>query len=153
MKKFVFAIGFVVLTFIAQARFAVNYYYDGNTIGLSTSPEKQRWFELRVNTTPYIFSGWKNPERGITQAYFCFKVVKEEKASIYSGIGTGVSLLSDHTGWASVNIPVGLQVNPFSQLPGLYLTAEYNPMIGITNEFDITNTLSVGFRYVFRKSK
>jgi len=62
--------------------------------------------------------------------------------------------LSDDINTVNISIPVGLQVNPFTQLPKLYLTAEYNPMIDILNDgLEITNTLSVGFRYVFSKKE
>jgi hypothetical protein len=152
MKRII-CICLIVFSFTAKAQFAVNYYYDGNTIGLSTNPEKGHWFEFRVNTVSYIFSGWHYADRGITQAYYCFKLVSEQKASLYAGIGAGVPFLSNGIGWASINIPVGLQMNPFNQLPRLYLTAEYNPMFGINNDFEIVNTLSVGFRYVFGNRK
>ncbi len=153
MKKVIIGFCLIVISFGTKAQFAVNYYYDGNTIGLSTNPEKPHWFEFRVNTVSYIFSNWHFSDRGITQAYYCFRVVTDQKATLYTGIGAGVPLLSDRIDWASVNIPVGLQVNPFHQLPGLFLTAEYNPMVEVTDDFEITNTLSVGFRYVFGKKK
>lgn len=151
MKRFFIAGFLFVFSLMAKAQFAVNYYYDGNTIGLSTDPQKGHWLEFRVNTVSYRFSGWKYSDRGITQAYFCYKLASDEKASLYAGLGVGVPLLSDEISWTSINIPVGLQVKPFNQLPKLYLTAEYNPMMAVTDEFEVTNTLSVGFRYVFGK--
>jgi hypothetical protein len=153
MKKSILFIFLIALSFAGKAQFAVNYYYDGNTIGLSTNPEKGHWFEFRINTVPYIFSDWTHSQRGIPQAYFCFKLISDGKASLYSGIGIGVPISPDGEGIVNVNIPVGLQVNPFSQLPKLYLTAEYNPMVDVLNDMVITNTLSVGFRYVFSKNK
>jgi len=153
MRKSIFVFCFFVLAIAGKAQIAVNYYYDGHTIGLSTNPEKSKWFELRVNTVSYNFSGWQYSDRGITQAYFCFRLFSDPKASLYSGVGVGVPLLSSEVNWATVNIPVGIQINPFNQLPKLFLTAEYNPMIGVTGDFEITNALSVGFRYVFQKKK
>ena len=154
MKKSILFIFLLSLSFAGKAQFAVNYYYDGNTIGISTNPEKGHWFELRVNTVPYIFSDWTHSQRGIPQAYFCYKLISDGKASLYSGVGVGIPILSDDINTVNVSIPLGLQVNPFTQLPKLYLTAEYNPMIDIlSDELEITNTLSVGFRYVFSKKE
>ena len=153
MKKAILFIFLIALSFAGKAQFAVNYYYDGNTIGISTNPEKGHWLEFRINTVPYIFSDWNHSQRGIPQAYFCFKLISDGKASLYSGIGAGIPVSSEEIDIVNINIPVGLQLNPFNQLPKLYLTAEYNPMIDVLNERQITNTLSVGFRYVFSKAK
>jgi len=153
MKKIAVGFCFVVFSLLAHAQFAVNYYYDGHTIGLSTNPEKGHWFEFRVNTVSYIFSDWQHSDRGITQAYYCFRLVSEQKAALYGGFGVGAPLLSNEIGWASINVPVGLQINPFNQLPRLYLTAEYNPMLAVTHDFEVINTLSVGFRYILNKRK
>lgn len=154
MKKLILFIFLIALSFAGKAQFAVNYYYDGNTIGISTNPEKGHWFEFRINTVPYKFSDWYHSQRGIPQAYFCYKLISDGKVSLYSGVGVGIPIPPGETGIVNVSIPVGLQVNPFAQLPKLYLTAEYNPMIDIlTDDFEITNTLSVGFRYVFSKKE
>jgi hypothetical protein len=153
MRKTILFICLVALSFAGKSQFAVNYYYDGNTIGISTNPEKGHWLEFRVNTVPYIFTDWNHSQRGIPQAYFCFKLINDGKASLYSGIGMGIPILQEEIDAVYINVPVGLQVNPFTQLPKLYLTAEYNPMIDVSNEMEITNTLSVGFRYVFSKKK
>jgi len=154
MRKTILFIFLIALSFAGKAQFAVNYYYDGNTIGISTNPEKGHWFEFRVNTVPYKFSDWNHSQRGIPQAYFCYKLISDGKASLYSGVGAGIPILSDDINTVNISIPVGLQVNPFVQLPKLYLTAEYNPMIDILNDgLEITNTLSVGFRYVFSKKE
>lgn len=153
MKRAILFIFLIALSFAGKAQFAVNYYYDGNTIGISTNPEKGHWLEFRLNTVPYIFSDWNHSQRGIPQAYFCFKLISDGKASLYSGIGTGIPVSSEEIDIVNINIPVGIQLNPFNQLPKLYLTAEYNPMIDVLNEMEITNTLSVGFRYIFSKNK
>ena len=152
MKKSILIIVFIALSFAGKAQFAVNYYYDGNTVGLSTNPEKSNWLELRVNTVPYIFSDWKHSQRGIPQAYFCFKLISDSKASLYSGVGMGIPIPSGEVETVNVNIPFGLQLNPIIQLPRLYFTAEYTPMFDVLNELQTTNTLSFGFRYVFSKA-
>ncbi|HAQ19874.1 MAG TPA: hypothetical protein DCR40_11670 [Prolixibacteraceae bacterium] len=153
MKKSILFIFLIALSFAGKAQFAVSYYYDGNTIGISTNPEKSHWLEFRINTVPYIFSDWNHSQRGIPQAYFCFKLISDGKASLYSGVGAGIPLSSEEIDIVNINIPVGIQLNPFNQLPKLYLTAEYTPMFDVLNEMQITNTLSVGFRYVFSKPK
>ncbi|NQU87796.1 MAG: hypothetical protein HQ541_18770 [Mariniphaga sp.] len=151
MKKIVLLFCLAAFSFSIKAQFSINYYYDGNTMGISTSPAQNHWWELRINTTSYMHSAWSYADRGITQAYYCFKLVSEEKASLYSGLGIGVPLLSNEIGWASINVPLGIQINPFNQLPNLYLTGEYNGMVGVTDDFDLVNTLSVGFKYLFSK--
>ncbi|MBA4410155.1 MAG: hypothetical protein Q8S54_06755 [Bacteroidota bacterium] len=153
MKKSILFIFLIALSFAGNAQFAVNYYYDGNTIGISTNPEKGHWLEFRMNTVPYIFSDWYHSQRGIPQAYFCFKLISDGKASLYSGVGAGIPFPHGEINTVNVNIPFGLQLNPINQLPRLYLTAEYTPMFDVLNEMEITNTLSVGFRYVFSKEK
>ncbi len=40
MRKAILFICLVALSIAVKAQFAVNYYYDGNTIGISTNPEK-----------------------------------------------------------------------------------------------------------------
>lgn len=152
MKKSILIIFIIVLSFAGKAQFAVNYYYDGNTVGLSTNPEKSNWLELRLNTVSYIFSDWKHSQRGIPQAYFCFKLISDSKASLYSGIGIGIPIPSGDIETVNVNIPFGIQLNPIIQLPRLYFTAEYTPMFDVLNELETTNTLSFGFRYVFSKA-
>lgn len=153
MKKAFIFLFLLVFSFAGKAQFAVNYYYDGNTLGISTSPEKATWFELRMNTVSYIFSDWSHSQRGIPQAYFCYKLVSDSKVSLYSGAGIGVPIFEDGVDVFNVNIPIGLQSNPISSMPKLYLTAEYNPMVDVANDMHITSTLSVGFRYVFGKKK
>jgi len=151
MKKAFFFLFLIAFSFTGKAQFAVNYYYDGNTLGISTSPEKATWLELRVNTVSYIFSDWTHSQRGIPQAYFCYKLVSDSKVSLYSGAGVGIPIFDEREDVLNVNIPVGLQANPISSMPKLYFTAEYNPMFDVLNEMHITSTLSVGFRYVFGK--
>ena len=152
MKKSILIIFIIVLSFAGKAQFAVNYYYDGNTVGLSTNPEKSNWLELRLNTVSYIFSDWKHSQRGIPQAYFCFKLISDSKASLYSGVGVGIPIPSGEVETVNVNIPFGIQLNPITQLPRLYFTAEYTPMFDVLNELETNNTLSFGFRYVFSKA-
>jgi hypothetical protein len=151
MKKTILLIFLIALSFTGKAQFAVNYYYDGNTIGISTNPEKGHWLEFRVNTVPYIFSDWNHSQRGISQAYFCYKLISDGKASLYSGIGIGLPISRDKVGTININIPVGIQLNPFNQLPKLYITADYTPMFDVSHEMETLNTMSVGFKYVFSK--
>ncbi|MBT3384626.1 MAG: hypothetical protein HN778_01545 [Prolixibacteraceae bacterium] len=152
MKKLVLFLLLVAFSFLLKAQLSVNYYYDGNTVGISTSPAQKHWWEFRVNTTSYIHSPWSYAERGITQAYYCFKLIDEEKAGLYTGLGVGLPLLSLEVGWASINVPVGIQINPFNTLPNLYLTGEYNAMTVVTDDFELVNTLSVGFKYLFKNN-
>ena len=151
MKRTIILLVLLSVSFAGKAQFAVNYYYDGNTLGISTSPEKATWLELRVNTVSYIFSDWTHSQRGIPQAYFCYKLVSDSKVSLYSGAGVGIPIFDEREDVLNVNIPVGLQANPIGSMPKLYFTAEYNPMFDVLNEMHITSTLSVGFRYVFGK--
>jgi hypothetical protein len=154
MKKIILFIFLIALSFAGKSQFAVNYYYDGNTIGISTNPEKGHWLEFRVNTVPYIFSDWNHSQRGIPQAYFCYKLISDSKASLYSGFGVGIPVSLKEIGESvNINIPVGIQLNPVNQLPRLYFIADYTPMFDVLDEMKITNTLSIGFRYVFSKSK
>ncbi len=151
MKKIILLISLAVFTFSVKAQFSVNYYYDGNTVGISTSPAKNNWFEMRVNTTSFRQSTWSYADRGITQAYYCFKLINQDKAALYTGLGLGVPLLSDEVGWASINVPLGIQINPFNQLPNLFLTGEYNGMFVVTDDSELINTISIGFKYLFKK--
>ncbi|MDB4584566.1 hypothetical protein N9164_15550 [Draconibacterium sp.] len=140
----------ILFSFFAKAQISVNYYYDGNTLGISTSTAQKHWWEFRINTTSYIHSQWSYSDRGITQAYYCFKLIKEEKADLYTGLGVGIPLLSSEVGWASINIPLGIQINPFNSMPNFYFAGEYNGMMVVTEDFELVNTLSVGFRYLFK---
>ena len=151
MKKLTLFVLLTAFSFSVKAQFSVNYYYDGNTLGISTSQAQKHWWEFRVNTTSYIHSPWSYADRGITQAYYCFKLVDEGKADLYAGLGAGFPLLSSENGWGSINVPLGIQMNPFNALPNLYLVGEYNAMAVVTEDFELINTLSLGFKYLFEK--
>jgi hypothetical protein len=149
MKKLILLLFLAAISYTLKAQFSINYYYDGNTLGISTSPIQNHWWEFRVNTTSYIHSPWSYADRGITQAYYCLKLIGEEKTDLYAGLGVGVPLLSSEISWASVNIPVGIQINPFKELHNLFIIGEYNAMGVISDDFELINTLSFGFKYVF----
>lgn len=152
MKKLFIVLFLIGVLFSAAAQVSVNYYYDGNTLGISSSPDKKSWVEFRVNTTSYNHAPWSYADRGITQAYFCFKLAEENKAALYSGIGGGIPLLSNEIGWASINVPLGIQIQPSDRFPGLYITGEYNGMAVISDGVDIINTLSFGFKFRIQKN-
>ena len=79
-----------------------------------------------------------------------FKSIDNEKADLYTGLGVGLPLLSSEVSWGSINVPVGIQINPFNTLPNLYFIGEYNAMAVVTEDFELVNTLSVGFKYLFK---
>jgi hypothetical protein len=67
-------------------------------------------------------------------------------------ISVGMNLLSEGADkWLSVNVPVGIKLNPFSSLPDLFLIGEYDPMIVTSEGLPVIHCMSLGFRYVFRK--
>ena len=151
MKKTILLIFLIALSFTGKAQFAVNYYYDGNTIGISTNPEKGTlaWIP-RENITVYIFR-LEPFTSGHFNAYFCYKLISDGKASLYLGNGFGLPISCDKVGTININIPIAIQLNPFNQLPKLYITADYTPMFSVSNEMETLNTLSVGFKFVFSK--
>ena len=124
--------GFIILFFLtisANAQLALGYNTDGNTLCLSYSPINRVWGEFRINTRDYSQSGWSHSDRGITQVYCLASLFTANGIVFYAGGGAGVNLLStDNEKWASINVPVGLKLNPFSKFPGLYLFGEYDPM-------------------------
>lgn len=68
--------------------------------------------------------------------------------------GLGMNLLSkDEEKWVSINVPVGLRMNPFTALPDLYLVGEYNPMIIAIDKIPVIHTVSLGFRYILNKKQ
>jgi hypothetical protein len=156
MKKtaiFVFIL-FIAIGFSVNSQIAVGYLTDGNTLSLSSNPSHILWGEFRVNTKSYNQSDWSYSDRGITQVYMLSNIFSSGKASLYAGLGFGANLLSKGNDiWISVNIPVGLKMNPFASLPDLYLFGEYTPMI-ITNEGPpVIHCMSVGFRYILSKKE
>jgi hypothetical protein len=156
MKKFqvVFIILLLTISFSSYGQFAVGYGTDGNTLSFSTNPSKKLWGELRVNTKPYDQADWSYNDRGITQAYLLANIFTSEKVSLYVGGGLGMSLLSEQKDkWTSVNIPIGLKLNPLTSLPNLFLFGEYNPMIITSQGAPIIHSMSVGFRYILSKKE
>ncbi|MEI8226343.1 MAG: hypothetical protein WCG82_10495, partial [Bacteroidota bacterium] len=132
MKKIitVSAIILFTITVSSYGQLAVGYNTDGNTLCLSTNPLHKFWSEFRVNTNSYNQASWSYNDRGITQVYMMVKIFTANNVNLYSGGGLGMNLLSnDEEKWVSVNVPVGLRINPFTALPDLYLVGEYNPMI------------------------
>lgn len=156
MKKFktVVLILLFSLTFSTYGQLAVGYHTDGNTLCLSTNPLNKFWGEFRVNTKDYNQAGWSYNDRGITQAYMIVAVFSSKNVSLYSGGGIGVNLLSEgNDKWISVNVPVGLRMNPFTVLPDFYLVGEYNPMIIAVDNIPVIHCVSLGFRYILNKKQ
>jgi hypothetical protein len=156
MKKYstVLLILLFAVTFSANGQFAIGYNTDGNTLSLSTNPLNKFWGEMRVNTKAYNQSGWSYSDRGITQAYILLTIFSSKNVTLYSGGGLGANFLSDvKDKWASVNIPVGIRMNPFASLPDLYLTGEYDPMIITTDNLPVIHCMSLGFRFVLSRKE
>jgi len=156
MKKTatVFAILLVSLTFSSYGQLAIGYNTDGNTLSLSTNPLHKFWGEFRVNTKTYNQAGWSYNDLGITQAYLLVTIFSSKNVSLYSGGGLGVNLLSEgNDKWLSVNVPLGLKMNPFTSLPDLFLIGEYNPMIITSDDIPIIHCVSLGFRYILNKKQ
>jgi len=136
-----------LLILSANAQLAVGYNTDGNTLVLSYSPANRVWGEFRINTRDYSQSDWSHSDRGITQVYCLASLFKANGIVFYAGGGAGVNLLStDNEKWVSINVPVGLKLNPFSKFPGLYLFGEYDPMFVVEEDIPIIHSISAGFR-------
>ena len=156
MKKFtaVTVILLFALTFSTYGQLAIGFNTDGNTLCLSTNPLLKFWGEFRVNTKAYNQAGWSYSDRGITQAYLIFNLFKSEYASLYCGTGIGANLLSaGNDKWLSVNVPLGIKINPFAKLPDLFITGEYNPMIIAAEDIPIIHSVSLGFRYIISRKE
>ena len=142
------------MAFSANGQMAVGYGTDGNTLSLSSNPSHKFWFEIRVNTKSYNQSDWSYNDRGITQIYLLDNLFTSGKVSLYAGLGFGMNLLSKgNDKWVSINIPVGLKINPFASLPDLYLFGEYNPMIIAKDGPPVIHCMSLGFRYILSKKE
>ena len=160
MKKSIIIILILVLaqTFNAYGQLAIGYNTDGNTLCLSTNPLQKFCGEFRVNTKAYNQADrlgyWSYSDRGITQAYLLVTIFSSKNVSLYSGGGLGVNFLSEGSDkWLSVNIPLGLKMNPFSTLTYLFLIGEYDPMIITKDDIPIIHCVSIGFRYILSKKE
>jgi hypothetical protein len=144
----------LALMFTANGQLAIGYNTDGNTLCLSTNPLNRFFGEFRVNTKSYNQSTWSYSDRGITQAYMLVIIFSTNNVSLYSGAGLGVNLLSEgNDKWLSVNVPLGLKMNPFATLPDLFLVGEYDPMIITSDDIPIIHCISLGFRYILNKKE
>lgn len=156
MKKALIIV-FLLLFAISSStigQMAVGYGTDGNTLSLSSNPSQKFWFEIRVNTKSYNQSDWSYNDKGITQIYVLSNIFTSGKVSLYAGLGFGMNLISKgNDKWVSVNIPVGLKMNPFVSLPDLFLFGEYNPMIIAKDGPPVIHCMSVGFRYILSKKE
>ena len=156
MKKI---IPLIALLLIASAlpshcQLAVGYNTDGNTLSLSYNPTEKIIVEFRANTKPYNQADWEVNDRGITQLYGMFQFFSSGKVGLYAGGGIGANLLSENSDkWFSVNIPLGIKINPFASLPNLYIIGEYDPMIVTIEGIPIIHCMSVGFRYVLSRQQ
>jgi hypothetical protein len=142
------------LTCSSYSQLAVGYQTDGNTLSVSTNPLNKIWGELRVNTKDYNQAGWSYSDKGITQAYLMLKLFSSKNTTLFTGGGIGVNSLSKgNDQWVSINIPVGLRMNPFASLPDFYLIGEYNPMIIVAGGTPVIHSVALGFRYVLGNKK
>ena len=131
-----------------KAQISAGYNTDGNTLSISAEICSRLTGEFRVNTKYYNQASWSYNDRGITQLYVITGVFSATDATIYAGAGLGMNLLSEESDkWISINIPVGIRINPFSKLPNLYLTGEYNPMIIAAEGVPMIHSISAGLRY------
>jgi len=156
MRKFVsvIIILFFALTLSTFGQLAAGYNTDGNTLCLSTNPLHKLWGEFSVNTKAYNQAGWSYSDRGITQAYLMVTIFSSKNVSLYSGGGLGVNALSEGTDkWLSVNVPLGIKMNPFATLPNLFFIGVYDPMIVTKEDYPIIHTVSLGFRYILSRKE
>jgi hypothetical protein len=156
MKKSIIVLLILVFaqTFNAYGQLAIGYNTDGNTLCLSTNPLQKFCGEFRVNTKAYNQADWSYSDRGITQAYLLVTIFSSKNVTLYSGGGLGVNFLSEGSDkWLSVNIPLGLKMNPFSALPDLFIAGEYDPMIITKDDIPIIHCVSIGFRYILSKKE
>lgn len=144
----------LTLTCSSYSQLAVGYQTDGNTLSVSTNPLNKLWGELRVNTKEYNQAGWSYSDKGITQAYLMLKLFSSKNVTLFAGGGVGVNSLSKGNDlWVSVNVPVGLRMNPFVSLPDFYLVGEYNPMIITVDGIPVIHSVALGFRYILGKKE
>lgn len=142
------------LAFSSYGQLAIGYNTDGNTLCLSTNPLHKFWGEFRVNTKAYKQASWSYSDRGITQVYMMVTIFSSKNVSLYSGGGLGANLLSEESDkWLSVNVPIGLKMNPFAILPNLFLVGEYDPMIITSEDIPIIHCMSLGFKYILSKKE
>jgi len=150
MKKIILA-ALPLLCVIAaplNAQISVGYNTDGNTLSVSAAICDRLTGEFRINTKYYNQASWSYNDRGITQLYVATDLFSAVDATLYAGAGLGMNLLSDESDkWISINIPLGIKINPFSKLPNLFLTGEYDPMVIIAEGIPIIHSVSAGFRY------
>ena len=140
------------LMFTTNGQLAIGYNTDGNTLCISTNPLNKFFGEFRVNTKSYNQATWSYSDRGITQAYMLVTIFSTKNVSLYSGGGLGVNFLSEgNDKWLSVNVPIGIKMNPFDKFPDLLLIGEYDPMIITSNDIPIIHCISFGFRYTLKK--
>jgi hypothetical protein len=143
-----------VLALPTYGQIAIGYNTDGNTLCLSTNPMNRFYGELRANTKAYNQAGWSYSDRGITQAYLMVTLFSSKNVSLYSGCGLGANLLSEGKDkWLSVNVPVGIRINPFASLPDLFIIGEYDPMIIALDDIPVIHCMSLGFKYILRKKE
>jgi hypothetical protein len=153
MKKVIPLIAFLIIVLAnpSHCQIGIGYNTDGNTLCLSYNPLGKVIVEFRANTKPYNQADWEVNDRGIVQLYGIFTFFSSGKISLYAGGGLGSNLLSENSDkWLSVNIPVGIRVNPFASIPDLYIAGEYDPMIVAIENIPIIHCMSVGFRYIIR---
>ena len=154
MKKTILCILFIfTLIQFSFSQLAAGYNTDGNTLSLSFNPFSRMWAEARVNTSSYNQASWSYNDRGITQAYLMIRILSMTDANLYAGAGAGINLLSDEEKWMSINIPVGLSICPFTKLPDLFFTGEYNPMIIPEEGIPVIHSVSFGIRYRLIRQK
>jgi hypothetical protein len=156
MKKTIILIFILIcaFTFSTSGQFAIGYNTDGNTLSLSTNPLHSLWGEFRVNTKAYNQADWSHNDRGITQAYLLVQLFSSSNVTIYIGGGLGVNLLSEGSDkWLSINIPLGIRMNPFAKMPNLFLVGEYDPMIITSKGTPVIHCVSLGFRYRLSKGE
>lgn len=149
-----FLLSFLIFPlFTSNSQVAIGYNNDGNTLCFSIKYPKKIWGELRVNTKAYNQATFSYKDRGVTQAYALIRLFSSENVNFYAGGGLGADLLSKYRdNWLSINIPVGLTINPIPRIPSLFFIGEYNPMIITIDENPVIHSFSLGFRINIEKN-
>jgi hypothetical protein len=152
--KYLILIILITVNCVTHGQLAVGYNTDGNTLSLSINPSKKLWGEIRVNTKAYKEASWSYSDRGITQAYMMVSLFSVNNISLYTGCGAGVNILSKgNDKWFSLNVPIGLKLNPFSKFPNLYLFGEYDPMIIPKDDVPVIHCISAGIKFLLSRKE
>lgn len=154
MRKLLLALSFIFVVQFAQAQFGVAYLHSNmiSAIGASYEINDRIWSEVRIgvsvqNFTPHIQANYNFFKK--EKVKFYAGAAYSYRYGVFTAVESGGMMVTVGTEQVGSFLPgVGFNINPFTEVPNFYFSAE---SLVVINSYDTHLQGSIGLRYVFAK--